>query len=202
MQAAAEAQFVVDTIVEANRRGHDASLRAAGALLPPQAHLLAESYLGFVTCRPFYRGGDVTRALRGLGVAASLVGASRLVLAWEHQDLCTALEKPGAGDEPCGQVAVDVHRHGGHVLRWHPFRLHAGPADPQGWPTAVPTWGAPALHRDAVLPLAVWELLRVWREPVQWDAVSRAELLAQLEAHGYHLCWMSRHVGPAASRPA
>ncbi len=93
-------QHVVDTIAEATRLGTDTALRLGGALVPPQVHLLAEHddepYLGYVTCRPFYRGNDVIKAMALIGVAGSLTGASRLLVVWEHQDLCTALELPGA----------------------------------------------------------------------------------------------------------
>ena len=42
MPAAAGVQHVVDTIAEATRLGTDAALRAGGALMPPQVHLLVE----------------------------------------------------------------------------------------------------------------------------------------------------------------
>jgi hypothetical protein len=127
-------QHVVDTIVEATRLGTDAALGAGGALMPPQVHLLAEHadqpYLGYLSCRPFYRGNDVVNAMGMMGVAGSLTGASRLLVVWVHQDLCVALELSGAQSAPNGQVVVDAHRGGGHVLRWHPFRLHVGPDPP------------------------------------------------------------------------
>ncbi len=73
MPAGAVAQHVVDTIIEATRRGTDAALKAGGALMPPQVHLLLEHadqpYVGHLSCRPFYRGNDVVRAMGMMGVA-------------------------------------------------------------------------------------------------------------------------------------
>ena len=99
-------------------------------------------YVGYLSCRPFYRGGDVVDAMALMGVAGSLTGASRLLVVWEHQDLCVALELPGAEEEPNGQVVVEAVLDRGHVLRWHPFRLHLGPPSPVGGPTVIPEWGA------------------------------------------------------------
>ena len=196
-------QHVVDTIIEATRLGTDAALRAGGALMPPQVHLLLEHadqpYVGYLSCRPFYRGNDVVRAMGMMGVAGSLTGASRLLVVWEHQDLCVALERRGAESAPNGQVVVDAQRDGGHVLRWHPFRLHLGPTNPLGLPTVVAEWGEPVLHPDAELPTPVAALLAAWRAPQVWTSAERADALAHLEESGYRMRWVSRSGGERAA---
>ena len=196
-------QDVVDTIAEATRLGTDAALRAGGALMSPQVHVLVEHveepYFGYLSCRPFYRGGDVVDAMGVMGVIGSLLGASRLLVVWEHQDLCTALELPGAESEPYGQVVVDAERDGGHVLRWRPFRLHIGQPTSVGLPSVVPEWGDPALHPDVKLPTPVEALLAVWREPRAWTSAERADALAYLEESGYRMRWVSRFGGERAA---
>lgn len=199
MQAVAEVQNVVDTIVEATRHGTEAALRAGGALMRPQMHLLAEDeqppYLGYLSCRPFYRGNDVVEAIGTMGVAASLADASRLVVVWEHQDLCVALQRRGVEDEPSGLVALDANRDGGHVLRWQPFRMHLGPTTSVGLPTIIPEWGQEARHPDVQLPSPVAALLAVWREPRAWTDRDRDDALAYLEGSGYQIRWVRRSDG-------
>ena len=196
MHAAAEVGHIIDTIVEATRLGTETALRVGGALMAPQVHLLRdqldEPYLGYLSCRPFYRGRDVVTAMAQMGMAGSLTGASRLLVVWEHQDLCVALERPGAEAEPTGQVTVEAVRDRGHVLRWHPFRMHPGPPSAVGGPTVVPEWGPPVMLPGAELPAPVAFLLAVWREPRAWTAAERGDALAYLEERGYRMRWVGR----------
>jgi hypothetical protein len=171
--------------------------------MAPQVHLLVEGmelpYVGYLSCRPFYRGGDVVDAMALMGVAGSLTGASRLLVVWEHQDLCVALQRRGAELEPNGQVVVEVVLDRGHVLWWHPFRLHLGPPSAVGGPTVIPEWGAPVMLAGAELPTPVAALLAVWREPRDWSAAARADAWAYLEESGYRMRWVSRSGEPAAA---
>ncbi len=203
MPATAKVQHVVDTIDEAIRRGTDAALRAGGALMPPQVHLLVEHddepYLGYVSCRPFYRGNDVVRARALMGVAGSLTGASRLLVVWEHQDLCTALELPGAQAQPYGQVVVDATRDGRHVLRWRPFRLRVAGLTAIGLPSMAAEWGELVLHPDVTLPNPVAALLAAWRRPQVWTNAERADALVHLEESGYRMRWVERSGGAQAA---
>ena len=67
------------------RNGTDAQLRANGGVMPPTVYILAEDldqpYVGYLTCRPFYRGADASRATAKL----VLVGESRRGQAPRHQ---------------------------------------------------------------------------------------------------------------------
>ena len=199
------ARLIVETLMDGARQGTEAALIVGGALMRPQVHVFREELeqplLAYVSSRPFYRGRDVVTAFRGMGEFASLTGASRLLVMWEHQDLCTALEQPGAADEPYGHVALDVHRDGGHELHWLPFRLHDGPPGPGGCPTFLPEWGEPEWHRDVALPHPVTVLLDTWRAPRFWDGVERAEVLVLLEEAGYRMRWVARDEEASAARP-
>lgn len=199
MHATAEVSQLVETIAEATRHGTDASLRAGGVLMPPQVHLLVEQLeapnVGYLSCRPFYRGPDVVDAMALMGVMGSVTEASRLLVVWEHQDLCVAQQLDGAGSEPNGHVVVDVVRSGGHVLRWQPFRMHLGPATSAGLPTVLPEWGAPVRHPGAGLPLPVVALLAAWREPKRWTRTERDSALAYIEQRGFRMQWLRRADG-------
>jgi hypothetical protein len=121
----------------------DATLRELGMVQPPVVHMLVDGacppYLGYLTCRPLRPGGDAAAAVASLGVLPSALGASRLVIAWEHADLCVALKTPGADSVEPGVVVVDADRFG-HVLRWHPMRMRAGGISELGSPTVLPEW--------------------------------------------------------------
>ena len=150
----------------------DATLRERGLLQPPTVHVLAADldppYVGYLACRPFYRGTDARAAIAALGVLPSALGASRIVLTWEHADLCTALEVPGADEVAPGVVVVDADRNG-HVLRWHPMRMQLGPpASATGAQTVLAEWGTTRRFPGATLPEPVAQLLAVWRAPRDW----------------------------------
>lgn len=109
----------VDRLDEVAVETAESMLHVGGILPPPTVHILAADleppYVGCLTCRPFYRGEDAWAAVAALGVLPSALGASRLVLTWEHADLCTALELPGVEGFPAGVVVVDAGRQG-HTL--------------------------------------------------------------------------------------
>lgn len=173
----------------------DQVLRETGMLLPPTVHILAEGldppYVGYLTCRTFYRGQDARNAIGLLGLLPSALGASRLVVTWEHADLCTALELPGDDGFPPGVVVVDASRNG-HTLRWHPMRMHAGPVGRNGAQTVIPEWGPSQQHQDAVLPEPVADLLAVWRQPRAWPDTELLKTSTSLETTGYEMRWVKR----------
>jgi hypothetical protein len=148
--------------------------------------------VGYLPCRPFSRGQDAATAISLLGLLPAALGASRLVVTWENEDLCTALQLPHGGSGfPNALVVVDASRRG-HTVRWHPLRLHVSPPDRAGLPIVTPEWG-PA-HRDqhAELPAPVAELLAVWRSPKPWSDADLLKLYASLESTGYEMRWIQR----------
>lgn len=174
----------------------DQMVGVAGWLQPPTVHILAEGldppYVGYMTCRPFYRGQDAATAISLLGLLPAALRASHLVVTWENEDLCTALQLPHDGSGfPNAVVVVDASRRG-HTVRWHPVRLHVSPPGRAGLPTVTPEWG-PAHHdQHAELPAPVAELLAVRRSPKPWSDGELVKLYASLESTGYEMRWIRR----------
>jgi hypothetical protein len=79
-----------------------AALRQTGFYPRPQVHMFAEDlaspYIGYIVCRPFYRGEDAVTAIAGLGLLPSVMGLTRLLVVWEDRDLRTALEMPRSAE--------------------------------------------------------------------------------------------------------
>jgi hypothetical protein len=172
-------------------------------LQPPTVHLLPEGldppYVGYLTCRPFYRGRDAALAIALLGLLPAALAATRLVVTWENEDLCTALELPRSSGFPNAVIVVDAHRHG-HTLRWHPARLRINAPGRAGPPTVTPEWGPVHRDRDVELPGPVAELLEVWRSPRSWSEVELVGLYARLETAGYRMRWIQRD--PTNNQPS
>jgi len=120
-------------------------LRAGGGVPVPTVHVLVEGldppYVGKLACRQFYRGRDAHAAVAVMGLFGSMLGASRLVLTYEHADMARAWEAPGAEDAPAGVVVVDAawDLREGHTIRWHPARLTGGADIEAGGPVVVPS---------------------------------------------------------------
>lgn len=173
-------------------------LRETGQLQPPTVHLLLEGlelpYLGYLTCRPFYRGQDAATAIGVMGVLGSMLGASRMVVTFENADLCTALELPGEDGFPAGVVVVDADLRG-HTLRWHSMRMHTAPGDGPGGLVVIPEWGPVDQQRDVELPTPIAELLAVWRVPRVWPDVELLRAYTRLEVGGYSMRWVQRPAG-------
>lgn len=182
----------VDGIARAAVGAVDELVRETGSVPPPAVHMFAEDveppYVGYVTRREFYRVPDAPAAIAELGILPSVLAATRLVVTWEHADLCTALELPG-GPFPPGVVVLDAPVDGAETLRWYPFRLDAGPLDAAGAPTVVPVWSDPVQHQDPVLPDPLRRLLAVWRE---WRQDDIEQAAARLTAAGYRISWAQR----------
>jgi len=185
----------VDRLAESAVTTTDAMLRESGFVQPPTVHLLFDGldppYLGFLTCREFYRGRDTAAAVAVMGLMGSMLSASRLVVTWENADLCTALELPGDDGFPAGIVIVDADRRG-HVLRWHPMRMHIGPERPDGPPAVLAEWGPVSRQRAAELPGPVADLLAIWREPREWSGSELVGMFARMEVGGYTMRWVQR----------
>lgn len=185
-------------IEHATVAGVDAALRESGFVQSPTVYLLAEDLnpplVGYLTCRRFYRGTDAEVAVAAMGVLPAALAVNRLVVRWEHADLCTALELPGPDEGfPPGVVVVDADRHG-HVVNWHPMRLRVDESGSAGLPTIVPEWGPVTREVGGELPIPVQRLLEVWRNPGQWSDTELLRVLTSLEQSGYSMRWVQRDV--------
>lgn len=169
-------------------------IRTSGSCLPPRLHLLVDGpelpYVGYLACRRFYQGDDAIKAVGMMGAMASLLGASRLALTWEHQDMSAALRVP---DAPAGQVVLDADRSGRHVLRWHPVWIEQDPQHRDSASGMTPLWGPTDVVPDADLPPFAGACLAAWRQPA--EKLTGPQLLARtgwFEANGYAMQWVQR----------
>ncbi len=170
-------------------------LHTTGAVPRPQVHMLAEDtpsqYVGFVTCRRFYRGHDTVAAIGDLGALPSVMRMTRLLILWENCDLATALEQE-AGPFPMGLMLVDAHL-SKHTLHRYPFEPVPTGLAVDGVPTVRLQWETPQRSENAPLPVPITRLLRTWRELREDDIQKAAKALQQ---SGYELNW----VNPADGR--
>lgn len=204
--AGTELDGLVDTLDAGSVRMTDDALTSRGLVVPPTVHMLSRyarpPYLGAVTARGFYRGADAAEAVTRLGLLPAAAGARRLLVVWEHADLCASLDLPGwqDGQYARGLVVLDAHADEelGHTVRWHPFELvgvdpstrpsHTG-LTAEGWPV-VPRWGRAERFPGGWMPDPIASLLAAWRAPGgagDRDAVAR--LRAELTATGFVVVW-------------
>jgi hypothetical protein len=174
----------------------EASLRESGMLHPPIVHVLAEGldppYVGYLTCRPFYRGSDARTAIGALGVLPALLGASHVVVVWENADLCTALELDEPDGFPAGVVVVMADQCQ-HTLCWHPMRMRIEQAPGGGGGVSVISkWGPVQRLPGGDLPDPVAELLAIWRRPRTWSELDQLTAYTALERGGYQMRWVQR----------
>jgi hypothetical protein len=184
---------VPDIITELPRiliKASQAELEATGGVPRPQVHMLAEDmedpYIGFITCRRFYRGHDATDAIEDLGLLPSVMKMTRLMILWESSDLATALEQ-GQGPFPMALMLVDATLRR-HNLYRHPFNAVPTGRVVDGAPTFRLRWETPQEFADTRLPDPVARLLRTWREQRDDDIQETAITLQQ---SGYELDWIS-----------
>lgn len=173
-----------------------AELRQTGFYPRPQVHMFAEDmanpYIGYIVCRPFYRGDDAVTAIANLGLLPSVMGVTRLLTLWEDRDLRTALEMPGSAEAATGISLLDAQPDG-HTLHWHPFDAEPtgvaqhGPYQVQ---TINPRWRKPAQFKNVQLLRPISNLLGTWREPRQNDIQQTA---VGLQDAGYELNWVTRN---------
>jgi len=189
MRQAMNVEELVEGIEAAARHGTDAQLRAGGGVMAPTVHILVEDldqpYVGYLTCRAFYRGADASRAIAELGELPSVLAATRLVVIYEAQDLMVALEGPVEPDGPALVVLDATFER--HTVRRYPLRLRSG-----GWlrrgPVAV-GWGPVVVQRAPAVPFALARLLMAWRELRSGDL---DETVLRLERAGHRMHWTAR----------
>ncbi|MFI5590003.1 hypothetical protein ACIA5G_33490 [Amycolatopsis sp. NPDC051758] len=171
-----------------------AELRQTGFFPRPQVHMFAEDmaspYIGYIVCRPFYRGEDAATAIAGLGLLPSVMALTRLLVLWEDRDLRTALEMPASADAAMGLSLLDA-RPDSHTLRWHPFEAElTGVAHHGNYQvrTINPRWREPSRFEDVPLPQPISDLLGLWRE-LRRDDIRQTAI--GLQKAGYEMHWVS-----------
>jgi hypothetical protein len=196
----------VDQLDDMAVRVTDALLREGAGVQPPTVHVLVDEldqpYVGYVRCRPFYRGRDAHAAVGAMGLFASQLGASRVVVTYEHADMALGWEDPDAGEAPTGIVVVDAARDE-HTVRWHPMVMTLAtaisPSDvgpgAAGAPAVEACWGPPDRYPGGELPAAVAQLLAVWREPRACSEPEFLAVYARWQESGYDVRWAPRPDG-------
>lgn len=194
---------MADVIHEIVVSSTDSLLRETGFVPRPQVHLLLEHldqpYVGYVETPDFSRGADATWAIRGLGILPSVLAASRLLVVWEHVDLCTALEIPG--QHTASALMVLEASLDDHMLTAHPLTVDVGPPSPFGVTAIVVAWHDAVRFPQADLPGPVAEILSTWRLQIRDDLT---QTVAGLEQAGYRISWVERNLPvtpPAAKSP-
>jgi len=177
---------LVRRMVETLHRGVDDLLRRAGVVLPPTVYVFAEDldppFVCSVQCRRFYRGADAAAAVAELGELPSALAATRLLVAWEEQDLKLALGLP-ADPDTTALVALDATLTD-RTLHRRPFRL-AGAVGGAS-PGLVPERGELQRLVDPALPGPVARLLAVWQ---QWRNEDLNDTVIRLQTAGHRVGW-------------
>lgn len=203
MEQTADAAWWVDTLDDMAVHVTDTMLREGAGVQPPTVHVLLDDlvqqpYVGYLRCRPFYRGRDALGAVAAMGLFASQLRASRLLVTYEHADMASGWEDPDAGDAPTGVVVIDAGADS-HTVRWHPMVMTVLPGTarpgPAAMAAAVAHWGPPARYPGGALPAAVEQLLAVWREPRMWSESEFVEVYERWEQSGYAVRWARRPDG-------
>jgi hypothetical protein len=180
------------TVVDAG----EAMLREHGLCPPPTVHMVCADldppYAGMLGCRPFYRGGDAADAVAAMGALPAQVGATHLLVVWEHADLCTALQLPGEcadGTFPSGLVVL-VATMSEHTVHRYPFDIRLGAPSPAGLPTVLPRWGTSTCERGGWVPDPLHRLLARWRQHNETDLLRHTA--TRLQGAGYRIRWAAR----------
>jgi hypothetical protein len=149
-----------------------------GFVMAPQVHVFDESsdeqpYVGYVSCREYYRGQDAVAAIRDLGVIAAAMCGTRLVVGWEESDVRTSVYGP-ADHYPTG-VALLETTFTSHALTWYPFRYVNTDGQIPGLKADFEmVWDRPSFRANGELPTGIRELVEVWRgcpgmsQPQEW----------------------------------
>lgn len=188
----------ISTIVAAAR---DAAIVASAEILPlgfaprPVVHVIDEvldqPYVGYVMCRPYYRGQDALNATAHLGIIASVMFANRLVVSWDEADLRTSISGPSQ-HHPTGIAVLDAALTS-HALSWHPYAYT--PKEQQPTTAAAHLhvhWGQASYHPNAALPEPISALLASWRTPPPISAADVGQFLSEALDHGYEFDMVKR----------
>lgn len=189
-QQVTDPDAIVGHLAESIRVGTDAGLRAGGAVMPPTVFILAEDmdqpFVGKIAVRPFHPGADAAAAIAGLGLAPSVLAATRLLVTYERQDVNAALGERVDFDA-CAVVAVDAD-FDGHVAVAYPLRMTPA-ADWHRTGAVIPEWATEHRVPGDVVPGPVKQLLDLWR---LWREADLDATLNELEAAGYRMTWAPR----------
>lgn len=137
-----------------------------GFCMAPQVHLFFEpddEYIGYVSCREYYRGQDAVAAIGHLGVIAAAMCATRLLVVWEESDLRTSIFGPSATVYANGLALLETSLTDHEITR-HPFRYTNGHAQPPSLTAYLDIqWGQPSTQAKVDLLPGTRDLIDSWR---------------------------------------
>lgn len=137
-----------------------------GFCMAPQVHLFYEpenEYVGYVSCREYYRGQDAVAAIGHMGVIAAAMCATRLLVVWEESDLRTSIYGPSANVYPNGLALLDISLTG-HEISWYPFRyVNEHRQLPSLTANIDIEWGQPSRQPSVDLLPGIHDLIHSWR---------------------------------------
>ncbi len=184
----------LNSVVEAIKRS---VAKAAADVLPagiaprPQIHVLDDTfdrpYIGYMVCRPYYRGHDAMAAIRHLGRIAAAMCATRLVVVWEEFDLRTSILGP-SDNYPNGLALLDAEFPSSHSLTWLPFDYYTS----AGGSTLGLSWEQPSTQLDVALPEPIPSLLNAWRAPAPFGPDGVEHTLTEALHDGYEMHFVKR----------
>ena len=181
-----------ETLRRASREASATVMRDTGAVPAPRALLLIDDwdppYIGQISTRPFYRGGDAAAAIRRLGLLPAAFAATHVMVLYEHADLDLALG--GGQDTRLGLIEVTASLTGEHITV-HPYRERSRHRLPSGLYGLDVEWDDPIALTDTPLPRPITELLTDWRDHfARTDEIGT--LAEQLTHEGFTLQFPSR----------
>ena len=164
-----------------------------GFCMAPQVHLFYEpedEYVGYVSCREYYRGQDAVAAIGHLGVIAAAMCATRLLVVWEESDLRTSIYGPPPHSYPNGLAMLEVSLTE-HQMTWYPF---TSTIDYRQLSNPTPAfdihWARPSVQENVELLPGIRDLIGLWRtemisshEPTWVADVTSAATVARYTIH-------------------
>lgn len=184
---------LVGHVVEAARVSTDAALRHNGGVMPPTVFILNEQLdtplVAHVVVRPFYPGDDAEAAIVALGVLPAQLGATRLVVAVELQDLRAAI---GASSDP-DKAALVVTDAGleDQCVHWYPLGMCPAP-DWAATGAVTPEWGVATRLPGQSAPPPIDELLDTWKQlRAEAAGVGVDETARAMATAGYKIQWLT-----------
>lgn len=184
---------IVEAIRDAIRHAAAEELRL-GFAPRPQIHILDDAieqpYVGYVMCRPYYRGQDAGTAISHLGRIAAAMCATHLVVAWEESDLRTSIFGGSPDEHPNGLAVLDApFVPPSHTLLWSPFHYYSSDGTPpkRNSPTLRISWEQVVLTSGVPLPEPISSLLLGWRAPPLFGPESVERTLAEALEAGYEI---------------
>jgi hypothetical protein len=168
----------------------ESAMLSSGIAPRPQVHVFdrtrAQPMRGYVICRFYSRGDDAVSAIANLGVLATALGATDLIVFWEESDLRTSVFGPHPEDGyPVGLVTLQATL-SSHRATWRPFVNHVLGYRQDGLPVVRVEWRDSTMQAEGDVPFPIQGLLQRWRSTAG-HTKGADELLDMAADEGYEI---------------